>query len=581
MSTNEFVQASPITQRKSTRDAQWMLDTPEYLLILVVAFIVWTPGFIELMNNTSQNPTILGFYSPARFAGLVAYALVFPILLVLMFRPSHSGWLTQSISFIQNRSWLAIGLLALMGFGIWLLVTADLEIGPTLGNRLSFFPFLRLSLAGVLVLASGLILFGGWRQASPLPRWRKAIAWGLGILVVIELIIQITAFGGWLPGPHQLNRLFPAYGRVYQNAEGAASGRANNYGLNYPDFEFRPDAQRVLLLGDSYIQALQVEGEEHLGVTLESLQNDATPETDVEVLAMGLPGFGPGLYLSEYHIGDTVQEFQPDEIILFFHLANDFQHTTVPTPDDIVYQMTPDGEVVIHPDSKEQLHGLTHFITPAYREIIDPLAALNSYYLTPKLLANMRTPQEPQPQANSLDIPVTRGYIINQIIEESGFAKIKKIGVAKAPGAANFLFEKEGTPQAEESFALATGLLKQTQDYLESEGVALRIVTIPAFPAAFYTDNKDPEWMSEIGPYDLFGPEQALQAFAVEAGIPILPLGSYMQKDGLGVSEVQALFFDNGAGHFTSEGHDYVAEAIYRCFFVTDGSEAPPKCALE
>lgn len=567
MSIKAVSRPETIASAKTTTETRWKLETPEYLLLLVIWVILWTFGFIELLNRTSTNPTIFGLYSTAYFAVLAAYTSGFLVWAALLARPSHSGWLTQSVSFIQNRIWLALGMIAIFGVLIWNLVTVESFTDHPFA-RLGSLPFLRFTLVGLLVLLCGVIIFGGWGKNGPVAVWRKGVALILAVVLGIEILIQIAALGGWLPGAQRIDNVFVPYGRVYQNAEGLGNGRVNNFGWYYPDFRLTEGSKRVLLVGDTYIQALQIDREEHLGVTLESLLAADQTEPNLEVLALGMPGFGPGLYLSDTRLADTVLQFQPDEIVLFFHLGNDFQYATVPTPDDVVYEVTAEGGVIIHSAGTDYLHHLKHFILTGYSRLIDPLATLRGNYLTPRVLVNLGS--APEATANPLDIPGYRGYVIDKIETKSAFALITQVGLAKVPGASNFMFKKTANSQAEEALAVARGLLQTSHAYLASEGVTLRIVTIPVFPAAFYTKYQGRDWTPEIGPYDLFGPERALHDFARERNIPFLPLGQYMQEGGLTIQQVKALYYADGLGHFTPQGHDFVAQAIYRCFFATD-----------
>ena len=62
-------------------------------------------------------------------------------------------------------------------------------------------------------------------------------------------------------------------------------------------------------------------------------------------------------------------------------------------------------------------------------------------------------------------------------------------------------------------------------------------------------------------------PEKALQEFAQENNIPFLSMGHFMYENRLKVDEIQGLYYSNGLGHFTPDGHKYFANAIYACFY--------------
>ena len=130
-------------------------------------------------------------------------------------------------------------------------------------------------------------------------RWRKWILIPIGALLLLEVAIQGAALTNLLPqNTAWTNGLFTPYGRIYQSQEGVANATTNNYGWYYPDFRLRRDTHRILLLGDSFIQALQIQPEEHMGVGLEGIVNhgledpNAFDGKEIEVLAMGMPGLG-------------------------------------------------------------------------------------------------------------------------------------------------------------------------------------------------------------------------------------------------------------------------------------------------
>jgi hypothetical protein len=51
-------------------------------------------------------------------------------------------------------------------------------------------------------------------------------------------------------------------------------------------------------------------------------------------------------------------------------------------------------------------------------------------------------------------------------------------------------------------------------------------------------------------------------------------MGQYMQNDNLTVEQIKELYYADGQGHFTPEGHKYFADAVYRCFFAAEEASA-------
>ncbi|MEM7034456.1 MAG: SGNH/GDSL hydrolase family protein [Chloroflexota bacterium] len=557
------------TPKETTAKAAWSIDTPEYLLLLVIAFIIWTFGFIELLNTTTTDPDILGLYSLPIFILLIGSSLGFIVLGILFTRPHASGWLTGSAAYVQNRPLLAIGTLTTIVAISWFLITLT-EYSFRGANIIAHLPVSRFMIVMLLAISAGVILWGGWSQTPVIPRWRKVISLFIGVVIGLEVIIQAFAYYGLLPGTQHVQGLFVPYGRVYQNQEGFANSHTNNYGWYYPDFKLRKDTHKILLLGDSFIEALQISPEQHLGVHLETLINDQAPEgKKVEVLAMGMPGFGPGLYLSETRITGAIQAFEPDEVIVFFHVGSDFHTATIPSDNDIVFELNSDGQIELHPESVNPIHNQKHYILPGYEFVVDPLATLQSQYLSTKFLSQVLAKETVFDinAIDAMDIPGFSGQVTDKTVVKANFTDIKQTRTNDTFGKNNHLFEKTWSDEAEKAFIITSQVLSQAQAQLGEADIPLHIVTIPAFPKAFFEQNEGASWPTKIGTYDLLGPEKALAQFAAEEKIPFLATGDYLKTIGADVETIQSYYFFEGVGHFTPEGHRFFAEAVYACLY--------------
>jgi hypothetical protein len=139
------------------------------------------------------------------------------------------------------------------------------------------------------------------------------------ILLGIELLLPLFAplpalsYHFWgnrpatlLPGvPHH------ALSRSYD-----VTFRTNALGFNDREHarEGRPGTLRVLLLGDSYVEAIQVPPEAHLARRLEALA--AADGRDLEVIAMGASNQGQSHQLANYEV--LGRAFAPDVVVTFF-----------------------------------------------------------------------------------------------------------------------------------------------------------------------------------------------------------------------------------------------------------------------
>lgn len=542
--------------------------------------MLWSIGFVDLLTHVSGNPesAIFGFYAPPVFAVLIGYsALLIPWFLLLLAPRSHlvvPEWLAA----LQERGWLATALLLIVGATNWSLFAL---------REWTKYPGLRTAIFFFLLLMGAILLFSGWHRAHE-QRWRTLFLAPLALIVLIELGAQVAAFGGWLPAQTHVTNLFVQYGRVYQNDEGSANDRVNNYGWYYPDFAMQKDAPHVVLLGDTFVQALQIAREDHMGVTLQrQLRQQAKPApigysglaggrmldpAKTEVLALGMPGFGPGLYLSDTRLQNMLDEFEPQKVVLFFHLSNDFQVITEPAEYELVYQLDATGQAEIHPDSWRHRHDLQHYILPGYGFMVDPLATLESNILTPRLLLPQRAAASQRPvEMNAWDMPRVQAVVLETAPTDTDYTEVKAIDLRQTPGRSNFLFEAPANEAAQHSYAVTRALLKATHELLAQKSIELHIVTIPAFPAAFYDPTlsgfEGGSWSPVIGNYNLFQPEQMLAQFAAEEGIPFLATGQQMHNEQITPQQIQSLFFQQGVGHFTEEGHDYMARLLYDCLY--------------
>jgi hypothetical protein len=562
-------QAGALTQPQEKSQSQWKLETPEYVLLIVIALILWPVGFIELLNRTSTNPTIFGLYSTSYFLVLVAYTLGFGVWIGLLARPSHSGWLTKSVTTIQRNPWLAALSLGTIALLISVLINARSLTALPL-SRLGEMPVVSFVFVILLLIVGAVIIFGGWTQATPIQPWRKTLAIFIGGVLLIELILQVLAAANFLPGTQKIADLFVPYGRVYYEGEGFANGRFNNYGWYYPDFNPNDEARRILLTGDTFIQALQISPEQHLGVLLgEMISNDVE---EAQVMALGYPGFGPGLYLDIAVLAYPLRSLNPDEIVVVMQLGSDLDNSTLPSDSNIYFELDERGNAKVHPDNFKFWHDLAHYVIIGFQRL-DPLQVLEANYLTPKLFGTFNQPVANRQLSNSDDAEneiVMPGF--KAVVTEWGPSRglhtnVKATALVETPGASNYLFESQPGLKAKEALTITKSLIKLANDFAVTQGLTFRLVTIPTFPKSFYQEYEDESWRPEIGNLDLFGPDRELQAFAKNEDIPFLSMGQLMYDKNLPSDEIKTFYFSDGAGHLTPAGHQFLAEAIYACFY--------------
>ncbi len=524
------------------------INRAEYLLPLVLAAMLWIAGFVDLLVHPSPEPQLFGRYSIVFFLAMIVYALGFVGLYGLIVPRDSLERVREAIGYVQARTWLSL-----------LVVGASLAVAASilLWNQWLYFPLLSicmlvLSLEVVLVFT----LLHPDRSIRVQP-WRKVVGAGLLAFVLVEVGLQAAAYFRVLPAQN-LSGLFVPYGRIYQTTEGFGDGNTNRYGYYYPEFKLRGDSLRILLKGDGDVQALQIQQREHFGLTLqESLNALPALENGAEVLALGYPGYGPGLYADTILYPFTDAPFKPNEVVIVFNLANDLQTITGPTRSGLpYYHLIADGTVEIDEGSLLARHDLQHAIIPGY-DPINLVKSVQSRLFTLELFEQWWRGWRRQPDP----VPFFDSNL-DQATAEAPF------------GPATFAFEARGGPEAERALAIATGLIEHYRAHLASEGVTLRLVTVPHFPPAFYKAGDTP-WTAELGAYDLFAPDRALAAYAQGADVSYVSLGAALQARGLTREQVRVLFYDSGSGSLTAAGHAVLAEVMYACYYAPDDNDCP------
>ncbi len=531
----------------------WLVQA-EWVLLEIIGAILWVAGFVDLFTHRSEPPTILGLYSIPFAIFLVVYSLGFIFWYRLITDVHGVDRLKHWIGYVQKRGWL--GLLMLLGFAGAII---SMFLIP---ERWARFPLLEIALLILMGMTAGLVLFARVTPGERVQTWRRAAIGLLAVLALVEGTFQLLSFFGWLPY-QTINGLYTFTGRVYQTAEGFGHGRANHYGWYYPEFRLADDTTRIILTGDSYLLGLQVKPEENMGVVLDDLINGgSTKDQPFEVMSLGMPDYGPTIYLSDILYPFTLTPLEPNEVVVLFHLANDFQTWSEPGgPLPFVELDENDWPLVVEADQPLR-HDLWHTVIRGY-ETPNPVHVIQTHLFLANMLRDwLRTDFD---------------FLVDVY---PGYASTAGAGVGRPFGESDFMFARDGGARFDENIEIATKQILTFKAQLEADGVSMRLVTIPYFPAGFYAEAGSGAWSPEWQEYDLFAPDRALEKFAGENGIPFLSLGQAMQGRGLTAGQIQRLFFKEGTGRFTAEGHAFVAGLIFDCFYQPDGG-ATAGCSVD
>lgn len=534
------------------------LNQAEYIIVLMLVIMAWTAGWVNLLGYESTGDSVIfGRYSLPFFGLIVVYSLGFVFWLWLMISLRALDGFKRVIALFQEHPlafafmWVVIaGFIGLMRNGsFWRYDFSEVWVR---------FALLEVGLLVIALLFSVLVLLAKPFPESHFHTWRKVVLGMLGVLVLAEGALQVMAATNNLPFDNTTGVTVP-YGRIYQDEQGLGNSNTNRYGWYYPEFSMGNETRRIILSGDTFVEALQIPTSAHMGLQLEAQLDEQMPSA---VMAQGLMGYGTTQFLNPILSTYIWEPLEPDEIVVFFHLVNDFQvyfGDTVDTFDTIPQvQVNSDGQPEIV--NQGVWHRLAHVVILGH-EPADPLRTIVSNSLLLNLLGG-----ETIGQIFKLDRPKLP-LNIEQTTQDQPF------------GPATFMFQAGGGEQADQSVAVVAAQLTRFVDYMAERDIQVRLVTIPYFPQAFYTAESEPDdWRNLMGEYDLLRPEQALREVAAEHDVPFLGMTQYMQAQGLTPAEIQALYFNEGNGHLTEVGHAYFAQAIYDCFYASNGDIDPTFC---
>lgn len=375
-------------------------------------------------------------------------------------------------------------------------------------------------------------------------------------MLVLEVCCQVLAMFHLIPG---LNfRTNVPYGRVYWTKEGTGvNSMMNRFGWYSQEAVADAGAYRIVLIGDSMIEGVQVEKGEKIDVRLQWLLNNSTRpgKLKAQVFSLGESGAYPGYYLE--YMRYAINNYSPKEIVLFITTWNDFRNA-LPQDENLLdsylyYDLSPDGRLV---PQRATLKIIERFHNDQDLNIVYP---------------------------RPLVFETVRSHVMVMQIMRRSLLKLKKRNVqqqkeahSEGPpvdgekqfmaGIDGFIFKKHQSPDALKAMEINLQIIRKCQELAWEKGVTLRVVTIPHFPEFFYNEQPASNWTPEFDDVDLFLPERKISDFSHKAGIDLLPGGEMIQKKNLGKEEIRALYI-KGVGHWTPKGHAVYADMLFDRFY--------------
>jgi len=143
----------------------------------------------------------------------------------------------------------------------------------------------------------------------------------------------------------------------------------NRWGMRDSDrtLEKPPGVFRIAMLGDSWVEAVQVKPDEVTNIRMEKLLHDKG-YSNVEVLSFGVEGIGTTQELLLYQ--EKVRQFHPDLVVLIFSDNDVFNNSSTLQPKVYgihdwyapYYDLSPDGKLVFKPVEPRHFNKLRTFL---------------------------------------------------------------------------------------------------------------------------------------------------------------------------------------------------------------------------
>lgn len=384
---------------------------------------------------------------------------------------------------------------------------------------------------------------------QPLIKLAMLVAGFLIGLVLVEIVLRVVGFSypsfwtldaerGWAARPGTEGRYIK---------EGNAYVRINREGFR--DFDHEKQSPlgtfRIAVLGDSFVEALQVELESTFWKVMEGELSVCASLIGQHVEVLGFGGSGYGTAQERITYRTFVRQYQPDLVVLAFFIGNDVS------------------------DNSRALNNL----------IDRPYYTYDGDRLTLDLSFRDRT----QFRVSNL----RRGHLVSlvdkvrllQIVKETQHVyeqylhRMPGNPTHLGPGTESQVFVPPRNNDWIEAWRVTEGILDALRDDVEKDGSRLWVLAIPA-PEQVHPDSSfRREFMKKLGVEDLSYPEARLQMWAERASVPFVELSNEFSRIGTQNGDSIYGFGDQiGFGHWNENGHRLAGKILAQriCQFCTD-----------
>lgn len=334
---------------------------------------------------------------------------------------------------------------------------------------------------------------------------------------------------------HRGTARIPGVELVYTD-EGFGHVRFNSAGFRDGEWAIEKprDTFRVAILGDSYVEAMQVEEDQRFAEVAEHELNASVHEGGprVEIMSFGMSGYG------------TAQELQTLR-----------HHVWQYAPDLVVLAMTPTNDVRNNLEALEDDPGRPYFRFVDGRLVLD-----ESFRETPEHNRGWAYETLMWLAAHSRLVDMSVRTIRLSRGEASRRAQIARTtggdGFEDEAGLDVWVYREPQDPLQKEAWQVTEGIVRLAHEEVRTRGAGFLVMMLTSGRQVDPDPERRQAFMDRLGVGDLFFPERRLCAAGAEGGFPVLALAPAFQQ----LAEAQKMVLhgfrdERSSGHWNANGH--------------------------
>ncbi len=380
-------------------------------------------------------------------------------------------------------------------------------------------------------------------------KWRLrllSLLFGLSLAMVLsEVGLRILGVGYpqfYQPDEHCGSRLRPGISGVW-TAEGFGRVSVNSLGFRGPEIKATQlsSATRVAVLGDSFIEALQVDHEECFCARLEESLNSKnhTVNNYYEVINCGVSGYGTAQQL--LMLRNYVLPLRPDIVLLAVYPENDIRNNHPILEDDprLPYFALEGGELVLD---------------NSFRDSTAYLLASGWYEQWKATWVN-----------RSRVLQVLRHVLHRRSLDQPSAPRPSiETQLSSAVHDADYAYSAPDTEDEKQAWEVTERLIEEVAAICRTEQIRLSVFSVST-SLQVYPNRDLRQRVAEACAVDnLFFSEQRLQSHCTAHGIEFIPLASHLQSFADQTGEYLHGFTNTqlGLGHWSVAGHQAAATHV-------------------